>query len=114
VDNILPGTGAAMKRIVLLFVVLVSAFLIQCGGSFHPAALAAWKRQSALYEGVLGLAPRYPDVWFNKALAEEKLGRIADAVHSYGQLILIGNETSSSQVESARKRLSELRGGLNV
>ena len=27
-----------MKRIVLLFVVLVSAFLIQCGGSFHPAA----------------------------------------------------------------------------
>jgi serine/threonine protein kinase len=63
------------------------------------------------YERALELAPRYGNAWFYKACAEEKLDRTTDAAHSYGQVILAGDTSSPSQVEYARKRVSELRGG---
>ncbi|HXL23413.1 MAG TPA: serine/threonine-protein kinase [Candidatus Dormibacteraeota bacterium] len=56
------------------------------------------------------LDPRDSAAWFNKALAEEKLGRTADAAHSYEQFIMINEATLRTQLEYAQKRLSELRG----
>ena len=56
------------------------------------------------------LDPRDSAAWFNKALAAEKLGRTDDAAHSYEQFIMMNEATLRTQLEYARKRLSELRG----
>jgi len=54
------------------------------------------------------LDPKNPLAWFNKAYAEEQLGRTADAIRSYEQLILVGDAGAQSKLDLARKRLSEL------
>jgi tetratricopeptide (TPR) repeat protein len=60
------------------------------------------------------LAPESPAPWQNKALAEDELGREADALASYRRFLERASPDMHLQVEQAKARVAVLQGRLGV
>ena len=74
------------------------------------ARLANLPEAIRCFDRVLEREPNDASVWFNKALAEDKIGRGGDAVRSYTRFIALTPGQYANQIEHARRRLRELEG----
>lgn len=72
------------------------------------AKLGRHEEALVCYGQALAIDPLLAAAWFSRALAEEKTGRVQDAVRSYERFIATATPQDGPQIVFARRRLEEL------
>jgi tetratricopeptide (TPR) repeat protein len=90
--------------------VLTSARNIQLWNGRGQTLIALRRDAEAVasFDQALAVDARFSVARYNKALAEERLGRLEDAVRSYQQFIALAPPHLASQVQEARRKIQEL------
>ena len=79
-----------------------------CGKGDSYGLLEQYQEAILHFQKALEKYDKYPEAWYGKALAEDKMFMTAEAAESYRKFLALNPVKMAAEVELAKKRLEDL------